>query len=147
MRIDERVEPLVREILTGVVKRDEDRFIRGLEALPDDTAAAKALELAVAVTSFVMAEQYGRVPNLNEIQRVAAAVADAESWSGLTEAQLAEALTAMVETRSANLEPQAVVAAPFVLAGYALSVGAEDNEWWFNYLDRVEAKLERLPER
>jgi hypothetical protein len=34
---------------------------------------------------------------------------------------------------------------PFIVAGYALAAGAEDDEWWFRYLDRVETALESKP--
>lgn len=49
----------------------------------------------------------------------------------------------MLDERPANLEPHALGAAPLTLAAYLLALGAGEDEWWFNYLDRIEAALER----
>jgi hypothetical protein len=143
MKIDKQAEPLVREILAGVAKRDGARFAGGLEALPDERTAQEALKLVLAVAKFVLVDQYKREPTAAEIQRVAAKAAEVEEWSGLGADVFEEIMRSILDQRPVNLDARMAVAAPFVLAGYLLAAGSKENEWWFDYLDRVEATLER----
>jgi hypothetical protein len=143
MRIDEQAEPLVREILAGVVKRDGDRFTRALAAVTDERTAQEAVRLALAVVGFVLVDQYGREPTAAEVERVATKAAEVEAWSELDAGVLGEVMRAVLDRRPANLDARIAVAAPFVVAGYLLAAGSEKSEWWFDYLDRVEAALER----
>lgn len=143
MKIDERAEPLVREILAGVAKRDGERFGRALEALPDERTAQEALVLALSVARVVLIDQYQREPTVEEVQRVAAKAAEVEAWSELGAEVFDEVMRSILDQRPVNLDGRKAVAAPFVLAGYLLAAGSEQNEWWFDYLDRVEAALER----
>lgn len=143
MKIDERAEPLVREIFASVAKRDGDRFTRALESMPDERTAQEAFTLALAVARFVLIDQYQREPTADEVRRVAAKAAEVEEWSEFGPEVFEEVARATLDQRQANLDARMAVAAPFVLAGYLLAAGSEQNEWWFDYLDRVEAALER----
>jgi hypothetical protein len=79
------------------------------------------------------------------VRQIAEVAAEAEAWAGLTAETFVEAITAVLDQRQARLEPHVLAVAPFIVAGYALAAGAEDDEWWFKYLDRVEAALESQP--
>ena len=142
MKIDNRVEPIVREILAAVVKRDGEAFIRAMEQLPDEETAIKAGRLAVAIAEYVILDLHDGRPTDEEVRQIAEVAAEAEAWAGLTPETFVEVITAVVDHREARLEPHVMAIAPFILAGYALAAGAEDDEWWFKYLDRVEAALE-----
>jgi hypothetical protein len=79
------------------------------------------------------------------VHQIAEVAAEAEAWAGLTPETFAEAITALLDQRQVRLEPHVMAVVPFIVAGYALAAGAEDDEWWFKYLDRVEAALESQP--
>ena len=146
MKISDLVEPLVREALAAAVKRDWERFLRALEAFPDEQTGADALALATAISAYVLQDQYGRKPTDEEIGRIAAKMDEKESWSGLNEPEFRSGLRAVLGDDSGDgqrLEPQARIALPFVMAAYLLASSAKPPEWWFNYLDRVEAALDR----
>jgi len=143
MEINRQAEPLLRDILEAAVKRDGDRFVRTLESLPDEATAREVLHLSVAVSTFVLLSEYEGRPGDGEICRIAASAAGTEQWLGLSASDYEEAITAMLDERPADLEPHALAAAPLTLAAYLLALGAEEGEWWFTYLDRVEAALER----
>lgn len=145
MKISDRVEPLVREALAAAVKRDWERFLRALEAFPDEQTGADALRLATAISAYVLQDQYGRRPTDEEIGRIAAKMDEKEQWSGLAEPEFRTGLRLVLgdQIREADrLEQQAGIALPFVAAAYLLASSAQPPEWWFDYLDRVEAALE-----
>lgn len=145
MKISDRVEPLVREALAAAVKRDWERFLRALEAFPDERTAADAVTLAAAISAYVLQDQYGRRPTGEELGRIAAKMDELEQWSGLTEPEFRTGLRIVLGDQigeTDRLEPQAGVALPFVMAAYLLASSAQPPEWWFDYLDRVEAALE-----
>lgn len=145
MKIDMKVEPVVREILTGIVKQEPERFAQAMQAVNDNESAATVLQLGVAIGTYVLYDQHdGARPTPEEIDEIADATLATYEWSTLTKEQAVETITAMVDQRQANLSPTHVlVAAPFFVAAYGLAAGADDDEWWFSYLDRVEAALER----
>lgn len=142
MKIDNRIEPIVREILAAVVKRDGETFIRAMEQVPDERTAIEAGQLAVAIATYVILDLHDGRPTDEEVRQIAEVAAEAEAWAGLTPETFVEAITALLDQRQVRLEPHVMAVVPFILAGYALAAGAEDDEWWFKYLDRVEAALE-----
>ncbi len=147
MKIDNEVETLVRETLTGVVKSDSDRFQRALAAFPDDKSTAKAVQLATAVALFVLNDVYGRTPTEAEMRAVADKLVDMENWAGVTSDEVTTFLIAAHHhTRADQVLPlERVIVLSFVLAGNLLSSCCKEGEFWFNYLDRVEATLEAAP--
>jgi hypothetical protein len=125
-----------------VVKRNGEAFIRAMEQLPDEDMAIKVGQLAVAIVEYVILDLHDGRPTDDEVRQIAEAAAEAEPWAGLAPETFVEAITAVLDHREARLEPRVMAVVPFILAGYALAAGAEDDEWWFKYLDRVEAALE-----
>jgi hypothetical protein len=144
VKIDDRVEPLVREALTAVVKHDPERLQRALEAFPDDDTMTKGTQLAVAVSLYVLHEVYGRRPTEAELRAVAGKVADLENWAGVATDEVMAFLTAAFDrTRVDQILPlDRVALLAYVVAGNLLASLCKDGEWWFNYLDRVEAVIE-----
>jgi hypothetical protein len=144
MQIDGRVEPLIREALTAVVKEDSERLARALAAFPSDEAALDGARTAVALAVHVLHDQAGRPPTEGEIRTVAQDVADAEDWTDVTAEEVATLLLAAVRgSRVDNALPlERVLALAYVITGYLISSYRQDDEDWWEYLDRAEAAIE-----
>lgn len=151
MRIDDQVEPLVRKVLDAVVKHEEDRFDAAVQAVLDAGLGPNALELTAAICGFVVFDANEGRPSPMDIRATSEAVAEMESWAELTADEISAFLTAVVN--GARLEDavgaQKGVMLTFVVTGSLLAASPKikDGEWWFNYLDRVEAALETSQSR
>lgn len=146
MRIDDRVEPLVREALHAAVKRNEDKLDAALKAFPDNDSRTKGLELATAVTAFLLHDMYNGRPTADNLQQVADTVGRMEAWAELTSSDILTYLTALLDGKPLEtvLPPGDVIALTFIVAASLLASRskAEDGKRWFNLLDRVEAAIE-----
>ncbi|MEU4564750.1 hypothetical protein AB0F72_40745 [Actinoplanes sp. NPDC023936] len=151
MIVDDRVEPLVREIFGAVVKRDEDKLDAVLNSFPDDDSRLKGLHLALAVCGFVVHDAYDGKPTPDEIRLLADEISSMEQWSALSGAQVTEFLDAVLHGKSLTplFDPVSATMLTYVVTGSLLasSTKIRKGEWWFNYLDRVEAAIEAAPER
>ncbi|WP_147252435.1 hypothetical protein [Micromonospora endolithica] len=146
MKIDDGVEPLVRSALDAAVNRDAGRFEDALAAFSDRAQLQAGVELAAAVAAFVLFEIHDGVPSAADAEALAQDIADQESWIGLRQGETASFLAALTERRplSAALGREGAVVLPFIVAANLLATSAspESGEWWFNYLDKVEAAIE-----
>jgi hypothetical protein len=146
MVIDDRVEPLVRAVLDAAVMRDTARFQAALAAFPDDEATRKGVELALAVIGFVLLDVHGGKPSPDDVQAVAADISRQETWIGPTVDEVTTFITALLNGRSLGetLPSESVIVLAYVVAANLLasSSNPDDGEWWFNYLDKVEAAIE-----
>jgi hypothetical protein len=147
--IDGQVEPLVRSALDAVVKRDDNRLDAALQAFPDTEAMSAGIELAIAICSFVLFDTYDGRPSTEDIREAAAAVAEMEKWTTITPTEVSAFLTTMLDGKPMEtaLDPETAVMLTFIVTASLLSSGQKlrDGEWWFNYLDRVEAAIEAAP--
>jgi hypothetical protein len=148
VKIDDRVEPLVRKTLNAAVKRDIDRLDAALRAFPDEEARRKGLELATAITVAVLHDSHDGKPTPEQV-RQAASVFEGEDWSGITLADAEKYLTTVLAGGSLAeaFDPEAPVVLTFVIAAGLLASSSKvrEDEWWFDYLDRIEARLEATP--
>lgn len=145
LKIDERVEQLVRDALHWAVKRQPVEFDEALKAFSDAYLRQSALELLAAITAFVSADICQGRPSTEQIKQLAEEVADAEGWSSATSPEVEAFLDAVVTGRplSGVLPADSAVVLAFVVAASLLSFRPKsEGEWWFNYLDRVEAAIE-----
>nr|WTA66060.1 hypothetical protein OHB51_26755 [Micromonospora sp. NBC_00855] len=145
MKIDERVEQLVRDTLHWAVKRQPVEFDEALKAFSDGSTRQSALELLAAVVAFVSADICQGKPTPEQIRQLADEVAEAEAWSSATSPEVEAFLTAVVTGRplSGVLPAGSAVVLAFVVAASLLSSRPKnEGEWWFNYLDKVEAAIE-----
>jgi hypothetical protein len=147
MRIDDRVEPLVREALDALVKKDAERFARALTAFGDAERATTGYRLAAAVAFYVLHEQYRGEPPPDEIHAVAEEVAELEDWTDLTADEVERFIATYYTGASVDtvMPVERAVLVAYVLAANLLASYHRDGEWWFNYLDRAEAALEAAP--
>ena len=144
MKIDDRVEALVREGLQSAVRRDVDRLDRAMRAIPDEVARVAAAQLLVAISSYVLRDLYrGQSPTDEQMQALAAKVADTEDWSNLPADQIAEFMFVARGDQSRKLDHASAGLLAFVVTA-SLLIGRPipDGTHWFNYLDQVEAALE-----
>lgn len=145
MKIDGRVEPLVRDALHNAIKHDIDGLDTSLKAFRDETSRRAAIQLSIAVCAYVVLDLYGgQSPSDEQIQALATQVADSESeWSGLDVAEIATFLRLVLGMESAQVDPDAGVLMAFVVTARLLAGRPmPEGKWWFNYLDQVEAALE-----
>ncbi|MET8153298.1 hypothetical protein ACIBSW_19310 [Actinoplanes sp. NPDC049668] len=149
MKIDDRIESTVRDLLNAVVKSKENDFEVTLRELPDSASREKALELAVAVCVFVVIDTYDRRPMPDEIREIAQDVVEAGSWMSLTEQEVAQFLTAALDGKplAQVLDAHSAFFLAFIITGILLVASPKvgEGELWFNYLDRVEAAIEATP--
>jgi hypothetical protein len=144
MLIDEQIEPLVRDVLNAVVKRDVERIQRAIAAFPDDEAMTAGYRLATAIALYVLEGQYGRFPTADEIRAVADKLVELEGWTDITSDEVVRFLTAVYgRTRVDEVLPlERVLLVSYVLAADLLSACRRKDEKWWDHLDRVEAALE-----
>jgi hypothetical protein len=144
MEIDGQIEPLVREALTAVVKEDSERLARALAAFPDDDAALNGARTAMALAAHVLHDQAGRPPTEEETRTVAQDIASAEAWTDVTAEEVVTFLLAALRgTRVDDDVPlERVLILAYVIAGYLISSYRQDDEDWWEYLDRAEAAIE-----
>ncbi|MFC5922640.1 hypothetical protein [Micromonospora vulcania] len=145
MKIDARVEQLVRDTLHWAVKRQPAEFDEALTAFSDLSARHTATELLVAISVFVSADICGGKPTPQQIRELANEVAETEKWSSVTSPEIEAFLSAILSGRplAGVLPAGSVVVLSFVVAASLLSMRPKsEGEWWFNYLDKVEAAIE-----
>jgi hypothetical protein len=148
MRIDDRIEPLVRQALEGAVKRDGDRLDAALTAFPDETSRLAGLQLVVAICGMTLVELYGDKPSADDIQALADKVAEMEGWASITSGEVSTFLTALINATPLEqaLSPERIVPLAFIVTASLLSGAPRaEGEWWFNRLDQVEAAIEAAP--
>jgi hypothetical protein len=146
MKVNDQVEPLVRATLDAAVQRDGGGFEAALRGFPDDGAARKGIELALAITGTVLADLYDGEPSADQLDRLAAEVAEQEAWMEPRAGEVKAFLAAVVQGKPlADVLPaESVVILAYLVAANLLTSASnpDDGEWWFNYLDKVEAAIE-----
>lgn len=147
MRIDDQLEPLVREVLDAAVKRDGDRLDAALDAFTDQSQQRMGLELLVAIARYVLLDLYqGQRPGDEQVHELADQIAEMESWSTLPADEIRSFLLLLLGDTSETVDPDAAVLLPFVVTATLLSSRRRpEGQHWFNYLDQVEAALEAAP--
>ncbi|MGH3729924.1 MAG: hypothetical protein ACRDTU_14425 [Micromonosporaceae bacterium] len=145
MEIDSQVEPLVREALDAAVKKDADRLGTALTAFADEDMWRRGLELTVAIGTVALLDMYDGGPSAEELPEGARAISDMEAWAGLSSDEVRGYLTALAnrEPLDDKLHPERAVLLVFVVTGSLLSSSPKkrEGEWWYQYLDRVEATI------
>lgn len=145
VRIGRTIEPLVRNTIYAAVVRDPAKLTGALAALLDDKVASKAVDIAFRVVVRVLWDVHRGEPNEPELRMLAHDIAGVETWAQLDPDQV---LIFLTETTSEvsygmrTLPPEDTILMAFVVAGYLLSVHRCADERWWNYLDRVERRIE-----
>ncbi|QOC90425.1 hypothetical protein [Micromonospora craniellae] len=146
MKIDEAVEQRVRDTLHWVVKQNPDEFDKALRSFPDESSRLHALELLARINAYAAIDVFGHRPSLAEIQVLAEKIARSEEWSTASVSEIATFLEAVLGGRALSeaLPADSAVFLSFIVAGNLLSSQPmPEGQWWFDYLDRVEAVIEK----
>ncbi|RKR87533.1 hypothetical protein BDK92_1812 [Micromonospora pisi] len=145
VRISRRIEPLVRNTIYAAVVRDPAKLTKALAELVDDEKASKAVDIALRVVVRVLWDAHRGEPNEPELRILADDIAAVESWAQLTPEQVFTFLTettAEVPYAMRTLPPEDTILMAFVVAGHLLSVHRSADDRWWDYLDRVERRIE-----
>ncbi|WP_433310753.1 hypothetical protein ACQP0U_23370 [Micromonospora sp. CA-269861] len=146
MKINEQVEALVRAVLDAAVHRDSDRFDSAFNALGASQATlTKAVELTLAVNAAVLFEVHDGLPSTHEINELSRNIGHQERWAEVSAADVHAVLSAVTTGNPPRLASTAGgLSAVFVVAANLLATASQpdEGEWWFNYLDKVEAAIE-----
>src|SRR3712207_1195485 len=93
MRIDDQVEPLVREVLAASVKRDLYRLDIALSAFPEEQIRAAGLRLVLAICAQLLLDIHGGVrPTDEQIDALAIQTTQAEGWAKVEKTDVAALL-------------------------------------------------------
>jgi hypothetical protein len=151
VRIDDRAEEIVRHLFETVVNEDEAGLDAALRSFPDDETRVAAVRLAVAICQFAVLDENGGMPSDRQLGQLAESLADVASWSIAKPDEVRTFLTGVMRDQPVvpPLDPTVAYALTFIVAGTMLASSAKvgPDEWWFDYLDRVEAVLESMPDK
>lgn len=146
MVIDDRIEALVRGALGAVVKEDGDKLDAALGAFPDQESLRQGLQIANAICMFIVFEEYDGRPTVEETRLLAESVAGLSSWAGIRADDANTYFTTVLNGQPLvdAMDAQSAVMLTFLITGNMLASSEKigKDEWWFNYLDRVEAAIE-----
>ncbi|SCL18749.1 hypothetical protein GA0074692_0466 [Micromonospora pallida] len=146
MKIDEQVEVQVRSVLDAVVHRNAPRLEETVREMSGRGILQQGTELAVAISGFVLFEIHDGLPSRDQINELAGDIAEQEAWMSPSVEDVRAYLTALAEKTplSETLPHEAIVVLPYLVAANLLATASkpEDGEWWFKYLDKVEAAIE-----
>ncbi|GGJ79271.1 hypothetical protein GCM10010123_06520 [Pilimelia anulata] len=149
MRIDDRIEDLVRQALNAVIKRSTPLLEQAIHVFGDDASRTEGCRLACAIVSFIAHDFHGRTPTPAEIDDLATAISDLERWSGVTAVEVRALLTVVTGHAGRDgintlLPAHRVALVCYVTAASLLSSTRADGEPWWDNLDRVEAGIEAM---
>ncbi|MFK3981839.1 hypothetical protein ACI2K4_15870 [Micromonospora sp. NPDC050397] len=144
MRVEKRIEPLVRNAIHAAVVRDFALLEDRLQKFPDDKAVRAAVELTLALVYFLMVDIHAGRPSETEVAGVATEIARTEVWARSSRDEVTEFLVRLMnrEQLAPAVPGENVIILAFVVAANLLSSCRRDDEEWWDYLDRVEAAIE-----
>lgn len=144
MRVDKKVEPLMRNAIHAAVVRDLAMLNARLQKFPDDKAVQTAIELTLALVYFLMVDIHEGQPSEVEVRGVATEIARAEAWARPSQDEVTEFLVRLMnrEQLAPVIPRENVIILAFVAAANLLSSCRRNDEEWWDYLDRAEAAIE-----
>jgi hypothetical protein len=148
MKIDDEVEKKVRDTLHWAVKQKPDELNAALQGFADESVRLAALELLAQISMYAATDAFNGKPTLDQIRALAVEVAEAEAWASLSADQVSAFLAAVIHGQPGGMHLTAdeYVALSFVVAASLLSSQPKpEGQWWFDYLDKVEAAIESAP--
>jgi hypothetical protein len=150
VKIDNEVEPVVREAFASSVAAEPDRFNNALENLGSrgDQFAREALRLALSIDAAALYVIHdGQRPNSEQLQSLAQDFTKTETWVDIAPEVPIKFLTALAEGTSVFevLPPDDVADVTFVMGGWLLAAFLPDGKDWTDFLDEILDALEAAP--
>ena len=140
VKVDRRIEPLVREAFAACVARQASRFNDALEAISGlgDEATVDALTLATSIDLYaLLAIHEGTKPDAGQIDYLVTEVTRSEVWAKLPEGNARELLQALADNRTTALGAGDLTEAVFVVGAWLLSAFLPEGKEWADFLDEV----------
>nr|MDT0660354.1 hypothetical protein [Micromonospora sp. DSM 115978] len=146
MKIDDRIERLLRATMDAAVHRDTPRFEKALKKFRDGESVRQAVDLALAISAFVLFQMHNGKPSAAQISELAASISRQEAWMGLTPGDVESLLGGMLNgqpTRAPLVADTIMVPAILIATNFVATTSQPSKgEWWFNYLDKIETAIE-----
>jgi hypothetical protein len=152
VRIDPRIEPLVREAFAAAVAQESDRFNSAISTISEksDESFKVALNLALDVCRVALFTIHeGQRPDNDQLAYIAGGFDNSEAWVGLSPGDSLTFLTALADMKSVTdaLPLTTLIPMVFAMGGWLLSAFLPENKHWYNFLDEILREIEVSPER
>jgi hypothetical protein len=151
MKVDDTIEPSVREAFAAAVAQEPERFEAALAVLAagGDAFAGAALKLALAVDATALYNLHdGDWPDDEQVAAVAQAFSKSEQWAQVEPDVAVKFLTALAHQAPVLdvLALEDVIDTAFAVGGWLLSAYLPEDKDWTDYLDEILTGLEAAPE-
>jgi NDP-sugar pyrophosphorylase family protein len=149
MRIDERVEEIVREAYRAVIDKDGDRLVAAFRGHSEEQAQM-AVAYGIFVAGFIVNDVLRQGVTEEQLRKLADQVIASEGdWVDLGSPEHLVKLLASAANGDLSFEGvprEDVIGNVFVSGGYLLaSYRLKDQHWW-DYLNEIWAGLEAAPD-
>ncbi|MDG4805244.1 hypothetical protein O7634_00535 [Micromonospora sp. WMMD1120] len=97
------------------------------------------------MSGFILIDLHGARPTPQQVNALAEEISRMEAWAAVSVGEAASFMNAVVagQPLTERFTPPNAVVLAFVVAGSLLSAKPmPEGQWWFNYLDKVEAAIE-----
>ncbi len=144
MLIDATTERIMRKALYAAIKDDENEFEAQLEAIASGNSLVSACARATDLVALMILDKRGGRPEDGTIQELANSTALHSQWSEID----ASAFVAYLRAIFAGTSMDEVLAigdslrTPFIQCAHLLVIWHDEDEYWYDYLDRLWETLE-----
>ena len=150
MKIDNAVEPVVREAFASSVAAEPDRLNNALEDIGTrgDQFAQDALRLALSIDAAALYIVHdGQRPSSEQLRSLVQDFVKTETWADIASGIPIKFLTALAEGTSVFevLPPEDVSDVTFVVGGWLLAAFLPEGKDWTDFLDEILDGLEATP--
>jgi hypothetical protein len=147
MRIDGRIEPLVREAFGAAVARDADRFRAALTAIGSagDSVASESVHLALVIDTYALLDIHqGAKPDGAQLRELGREFCEMEKWAVPDPAAVTPFLEALANRSPVEevLPPEQISVLVFLVGAWLLASFLKNNQNWTDYLDSILDGLE-----
>jgi len=149
VRIDERVEEIVREAYRAVIAKDGDRLVAAFRGVSEEDAQT-AVRYGVFVAGFIVNDVLRKGAREGELTELAQRiVASEEDWVDLGSVQdLASLLggAARGDLAYGGVPSENVIGNIFISGGFLLTSFRLKEQRWWDYLNEIWSAAEAAPE-
>jgi hypothetical protein len=149
MRIDERIEEVVREAYRAVIAKDGERLVSTFRGLSDEDSK-KAIGYGIFVCGYIIGDVFRDGVKDEQLRDLAAKIVASESdWVDLgSPDDLANLLSnvAKGEAPFDNVPSEDALGTLFVCGAFMLTSFRLDRQNWWDYLGEIWAAAESMPD-
>jgi hypothetical protein len=148
MKVDSKIEPLVREAFAACVGQEPKRFANAVVAITDrgDRVTVDALTLATSIDAYaLMALHHGKAPDQQQLEYLSTQFAATEAWAKVPAANARELISALAENRTSTLGAGDLAEATFTVGAWLLSAFLPEDKDWTDFLDEILNAIDAAP--